>query len=386
MSMIEMNRWNLSGIQALSLDRVNRSSTGSAGEAPQPTLAPPAAGATASPMVTISSLQSLESTFAAAMASGDPALLMNAIATRIRRSNDSANEAGITANETLRAERAERQMAAFHKAAEEARSAETWGIVAKVGAYVAAAVSVAVGVCGSVFSGGTSLAAGIGLAVLCVSAAATVTFMMAQDLHAFGDQGPPKWLGWAVTALALVAAVCSGGAGVGGALGAIAGAGSCLSVTAQTASLVVDAAVNANVMQEPPPWIRTTLRFSQLGGGLAMGVGGFGGSSSEATKGIVDGARSAMNAAASAGRAVAEATEAVGMAGGSVANYRADEARIESRRIQRQMARIDEQTDDLIEGLRQAGATLHRAQQRASEVLTAETRTRATITRNFGRA
>lgn len=389
MSMIEsVNTQRFQNLAAIGLGTAASDTRGaSAVEAPQPDLTGPDPVHTASPLETIGALRALENTFADAFASGDPATLMAALAAKMRRATNEGDNAGVSANQAARAVHVERQAAAYKKAQAAQKDAATWGVLAKVGAYVAAAVSVAVGVCGAMYTGGVSLAGGIALAVLCVSAAATTALMMSQDLHAWGSGQPPKWLSIGVAVLAVVAAVCSGGSGAAGALGAFAAVGNGVSLAAQTVNIAMDVAVETRAMREPPRELRMTLGIATAAGGLLNAAGGIGSSSAATGAANAAGsARSAADAAASAGQAVASATEAVGETGSAVTGYQAEMHTADAHRERRTMQQIDERTDDLIEALREAGQSMRRAQQRASETMASESRARSSVTSNLGRA
>ncbi len=366
--------------------------TASGPEAPMPAVDLPD-GETASPLETIGALRTLETAFDSALSSGDPTTMMAALALRVRQQSNGAMSAEASATGTARGAHVQAQMAAYHQAEQSQADAAKWGLVARIGAYIAAAVSVAVGIIGSVFSGGTSLAGGIALAVLCVSATASVGLMAAQDLHAWGNEPPPRWLSIGVAILALVGTVCSGGAGAGGFVAAV---GSGLSMTAQTVSIVTDIGVEAHAFQEPPSWFRLTLAACSVAGSTASGLASAASAGSAATgaasaanavaRGASDATVAAVRATSSVAQSLTLAAKALGQAGSAINTFMADAATQQADSHKRSVSRLHDQAGDIIEALRHVNAVYRRSIERASEAARDENNHRGAIVRNFARA
>lgn len=350
-------------------------------------------GDTASPLATIAALRTMEAGFESALSSGDPATMMAALAMHVRQQSHGAMAAEASATGAARGAQVAAQMAAYQKAEKSQADAATWGLVARIGAYIAAAVSVAVGVIGSVFSGGTSLAAGIGLAVLCISATASVALMAAQDLHAWGNNPPPRWLSIGVAILALVGTVCSGGAGAGGLVGAV---GSAVSITAQTVSIATDIGVEAHAFPEPPSWFRMTLAGCSVAGAVTSAAGsiaGAGDTASAATtaanaaaRGARDATEAAVGAMAQTASALTLAARAAGQLGSAYNTYMADESTQQAESHKRAVSRLHDESGDILEALRHVTAVYRRAIEHASDASRDENNHRNAIIGNFARA
>ena len=356
--------------------------------APQPPVTHPS-GETAPPMETIGTLASLEAGFDAAMSSGDPSTMMAAIASHMRRNADTMMSGEQSANSVAQGVQLQKQIEAYHKAAQDQASAATWGLVAKIGAYVAAAVSVAVGVCGAMFSGGVSLLGGIALALVCVSAAASTAMMVARDTHAFGDQPPPRWMGIAVACIALVGTVCSFGANASGLVAAV---GTGISVAAQTATIVTDVGVATHAWSEPPAWLRYTLAGASLAGAGVSAASAIGGASSgvsalaTAARDTSQATVNAVNAVAQGARAAAQLTEAAGTAGSAIWTFEADDATAEAKSHKRAGEHLHDVGDDILDAMRHVQSTFQHAIERAAEMARDQNSRRTAITSNFARA
>ncbi|MEI8255386.1 MAG: hypothetical protein WCJ30_06895 [Deltaproteobacteria bacterium] len=361
-------------------------------DAPMPPVDLPG-GDTATPLETIDALRGLEAEFSSALSSGDPTTMMAALAMRVRKQSTGAMTAEAAATGTARTVHLAAQMEAYHKAERSQADAATWGLVAKVGGYIAAAVSVAVGIVASVVSGGTSLAGGIALAVLCVSATASVSLMAATDLHAFGNEPPPKWLTISVAVLALVGAVCSGGAGAGGVVGAI---GSGLSVTAQTVSVVTDIGVETHAFPEPPAWFRLTLAGCSLAGAAATGLGSMTSagnaassvatSASAAVRSASEAAVATVGAVSRGAQALTLVTRAAAQVGSAVCTFMADGETARAQSHGRSITRLHDEAGDVVDALRHVNAVYRRSIERSSEAARDENNHRDAIVRNFARA
>lgn len=376
--MSEMNVGATSGPSAVSSDASPMRGMADTLHLPPLQLARPS-GPVATPLQTIDALRSVQGAFADALASGDPEVMMAAVASVLRRSQMDVAEGDARMAETARDVQMRAQMAAFAKAQEAQRTAGIWSTLARIGMYIAAAASAVVGAAGACFSGGVSAVGGIALTAALIASAATITTMALQDAHVFQGE-PPRWLSIAIAVTALIGSVCSLGASSASAIVLVGGA---VSATAQGMQIAADVGVEAGWWKEPPPEFRYVCAGVSLAGAATAAVGALaGGGTSAVARAGQDAARagtrsvdSSMRATASAFRAgahvaqgVGQLAEGVGGIGASVSHHDADNARIDAARARAAVRHLNDVMDDLIEAMRQVMQSFQRNVQRASDV------------------
>jgi len=350
---------------------------------PQPALEP--SNSAAPPLRTVQAMMDLDGALADALASGDPASLMAMVASRIQRNQNDSAQSELKANHLAKNLHAAERMRAYHEAEKAEQGAKTWGLVARIGAYVAAALAVVVGVATAVFTGGTSLLGGIALAAVCISSAASITVMALQDTRVLSE-APPRWVGITIALIALVGSVCSLGANSASTVAVV---GNCVSAAAQAADVTADVAVEVFHVKEPPPAFRYVTAGLSLAGAGAAAAGSIGqgaqGAAAAVNRTAAATARG-VQAGAQAARGVALGTQAVGTAGHAVAQYSAETAQTDARSQSKQIDQIDERSHDVLDGMRSVQRSYARMLEQASETAAAIDSARRGMIRNMSRA
>jgi len=348
-------------------------------QAPAAPLPPPSANA-AGAAETIRTLSGVGSAIDAALASGDPDVMMAAIGSRINRDALESSRTDASIQQTRRHAETQQQLDAYKRAQEAEQSGALWSTIAKIGTYVGAALSVAVGVCGAAFTGGTSLLGGIALCAVCISAAATTTLEIAQDVHAIPTP-PPEGFSIGVGIISLVGSVVSWPSAATSALSLV---GSSLSIASQVANLGSEVLMDAHAIPDPPPWVH----FLIAGVGMAGAAASAGASmaSSEGVSDAISQAAGVVRTVGQIGLGVARIAQGIGAVGTAVTTHDADEARVDALSHQAAAQRASMRFEDVVSEMQEILGRGRREVEHASESMGNRGRAQLAMIGNLGRA
>lgn len=375
-----------------------------AGTAAQPSAPMPSLGAprgAVAPMAEVRRVMSKVGLAAQeAFLADDPAALVRFLTMRARETQESANESAAMSNSTAsKAELAERKNA-LDKAAEAQRSASTWGLLGKIAAYIAIAASAIAGVCGAVFTGGTSIAGAVALAFLLAGTVGSLTTMALQDSGAISPS-QAKWGAVASAIMMAISACCSFGASLGGAALRIAATAINMVTSSAAAAMQTIEAAGVHIPAElKGVCMGITIAGALTSAGLSLGSLGRAASAAASAAGGALGAGAAAGTQGSdalraftrvlglvtrAVEAGVQVTGGVGSVGQAVETDRAERAHLDGEKHKHASERLQDQLEQLVDALRDIDARYQRANRAMTAAIGAESTARRALVGNLQR-
>lgn len=314
---------------------------------------------------------------------GDPESALMALSNLVERSGMQVNREQVNGQQQLRQAHLAKQAEAAKKAAEDQKTAATWGLFAKIASYIGAVVGVVAGVAVAAVTGGAGLvgvAAIIGAVAGGVGLATQVTGDVANELLR-NDPTAARTLNGVFQITSAVLGLASA------VIGIIANPLNVLKVVSN--SVAIAGNVGAGFMQalqmgrvEVPGWLGPM--FSAL---AVAGAAAGGGSNSTST--LSAAAQRTANVLRTTSGIVQGTSTATAGVGGIVSaslTHSADSSRIEARQQGQAARRALEALEELSEQLRDLAESLTRERGRTLEMATDRSQASSNVVRNFVRA
>lgn len=313
----------------------------------------------------------------------EPETALMALSNLVERAGMSVNREQVNGQQQLRQAHLAKQAEAAKKAAEDQKTAATWGLFAKIASYVGAIAGVVAGVAVACVTGGAGLvgvAAILGAITSSVGLAGQVTGDAAHELlrndpTAASALNGALQIGTAV--LGLAAAIVGIAANP---LNALRVVGNSVAIAGQVGAGFTQSLQLARV--EVPGWLGAV--FSSM---AIVGAGLAGGSNSASNLSVAA-QRAANVLKTTSGIVQGSSTVTSGVSGivSAGLTHSADMQRIEARQQGQAARRALEALEELSEQLRDLAESLTRERGRTLEMATDRSQTSASIARNFVRA
>ncbi len=232
-------------------------------EPPMPTLSLPD-GPAAPPLRVLAELSSLGREFSEAFESGDPMLVLQAAASRIRTARSQTAQATAQGASATARQELHEQLAALERAIESSKTAGIFDVFVKIGQAIATVAGIVASVAGAAFSGGLSVVGGIACAAALVAGAGSGLMQIMEVAGANIDPGISLAITAALAAISLGAGVAQAGSvaarGAQAAVGAARAAQSAAAIGRGAASITAGA---ASVLQGAATGIATGFHFDE---------------------------------------------------------------------------------------------------------------------------